>query len=453
MENVAFFQKLAKTEGESACKQCCQVLLHETYAVNEYVFRQDDPGDRFYIILEGACGVLIETDRAVQEVRTYRVGDSFGELALIQNQPRAASIQCKALCHFAVLRREDYEKTLQRVQKRTLDENVEFLLGQPMFKAWSRGAMVKLSYYFNERNFTWKQAVYRAGDPANDVFFIKKGEFRLLQDLPARSSPEPTISLKPSKHPLFIVPSDKSKKQFEIASLANGEVIGLEEVFNSVPRTCTCICYSGDAETLVISKENFFRRIKNEEKIAQMKSLLGMRDKLRSQRLEKREQMRAKPIQRAESHEGTNATRVKFLASSKSLPFGKFLSIIESTSCFIPTAHPALTKSLRSSSTWDNILRKTLTFHKSKPKPKPSLVVNIHTHSAKLLEAQRLQSSITTPRSTVPTTPVRSATLVPLLVFPADMSINGSQGLTPRSEWKMKQSRHSLFRPMRSSRF
>lgn len=445
MGNVGFFKRLARDEGENACKQCCQALLYETYPAGEFVFHQDDQGDRFYILLEGSCGVLIETDRSIQEVRTYGPGDSFGELALLQNQPRAASIQCKTLCHFAVLRREDHEKTLHRLQKKKLDEKVEFLLGQPMFKSWSKGAMTKLSYYFNERNYAWKQVVYRVGDPANDVFFIKKGEFRLLKDLPVPSIL--STSQKSSKNRLFANSSDKSKskKQFEIASLTHGEVIGLDEVFNSVLRACTCVCYSGDAETLVISKEDFFRRVKNEEKIAQVKSLLSMRDKLRSQRLEKRERMNEETIEQLVPERYSQPP-------TRYLTFDKFLSLIENSGASSPSSHRPIAKGLKSSTTWDNILRRTLTSRKSQRKRKPALVVNIHTHSAKLLERKvcfQPSSGSTTSRSTVPT-PIRSVTMVTPIVFPSELSL--SQGLTPRNEWKMKQSRHSLFRPMRSSR-
>jgi CRP-like cAMP-binding protein len=33
---------------------------------------------------------------------------SFGELALNNNQPRAATITCKTDCHFAVMNKVDY---------------------------------------------------------------------------------------------------------------------------------------------------------------------------------------------------------------------------------------------------------------------------------------------------------------------------------------------------------
>lgn len=39
-------------------------------------------------------------------------GKSFGELALINNKPRAATIKCITPCHFAVMSKADYKKCL-----------------------------------------------------------------------------------------------------------------------------------------------------------------------------------------------------------------------------------------------------------------------------------------------------------------------------------------------------
>ena len=45
---------------------------------------------------------LFEKD-ILTEIRVLEIGNSFGELALIENKPRAATIKCKENCHFAVL--------------------------------------------------------------------------------------------------------------------------------------------------------------------------------------------------------------------------------------------------------------------------------------------------------------------------------------------------------------
>jgi len=55
-------------------------------------------------ILQSPTKMSISPERNVMtEVRVLEIGNSFGELALIENKPRAATIKCKENCHFAVL--------------------------------------------------------------------------------------------------------------------------------------------------------------------------------------------------------------------------------------------------------------------------------------------------------------------------------------------------------------
>jgi len=54
------------------------------------IFKQDDHATYFYVVLQGVLEVHIN-GRKIKEI--YR-GDSFGELALITDAPRSATISC-----------------------------------------------------------------------------------------------------------------------------------------------------------------------------------------------------------------------------------------------------------------------------------------------------------------------------------------------------------------------
>lgn len=68
-------------------------------------------------------------------------GKSFGELALIKNKPRAATIKCTEECHIASMSKADYEKVLARIEQKTLDKILEFLSSLPLLKSWTKTAL------------------------------------------------------------------------------------------------------------------------------------------------------------------------------------------------------------------------------------------------------------------------------------------------------------------------
>ena len=70
-----------------------------TKNAGDLIIKQGDEGDMFYILEEGAldCKKLINpSDTEETYLKEYQPGESFGELALLYNAPRAATITCKS---------------------------------------------------------------------------------------------------------------------------------------------------------------------------------------------------------------------------------------------------------------------------------------------------------------------------------------------------------------------
>jgi MFS family permease len=72
------------------------------------VFAQGDPGDRFYVIQEGRAAVEIDARR----VRTLSSGDFFGEIALVRDVPRTATVRALTPLVLAALERDVFVATL-----------------------------------------------------------------------------------------------------------------------------------------------------------------------------------------------------------------------------------------------------------------------------------------------------------------------------------------------------
>ena len=54
------------------------------------------------------------------DVKVMKAGESFGELALKNDAPRAATIHCRTKCFLAVINRPDYDKFLKRMHHKQL---------------------------------------------------------------------------------------------------------------------------------------------------------------------------------------------------------------------------------------------------------------------------------------------------------------------------------------------
>jgi len=107
------------------------------------------------------------------EVATLSAGQSFGELALISQKPRAATIRCLENCHFAVLSKQDYEKVLGKKEQALFNKMTDFLRSMPIFMHWTKNALLKLTYYFKKREFQRKQWVYKEGESCENVYIVE----------------------------------------------------------------------------------------------------------------------------------------------------------------------------------------------------------------------------------------------------------------------------------------
>ena len=124
-----------------------------TTTAGQDVIVEGEQGDTLYIIEEGEFDCFKVINGSSTYLKTYKPGDFFGELALITNKPRAATIRCLQDCHFAVIQKEDYQKVLQKIEQKNLIKKIEFLHSLPFFKVWTRTSLNKIQYSLEQKNY------------------------------------------------------------------------------------------------------------------------------------------------------------------------------------------------------------------------------------------------------------------------------------------------------------
>jgi len=123
--SVPILKTLADHEREAVVDACETV----TFANGERIITQGEPGDTFYIVQEGACSVTqaATPGAAAVEVAVLATGDYFGEMALLNDDVRQATVTAKgaagAKCF--CINRANFERVLgplKQLMRRSMRE-------------------------------------------------------------------------------------------------------------------------------------------------------------------------------------------------------------------------------------------------------------------------------------------------------------------------------------------
>merc|ERR550537_1119785 len=101
----------------------------------ERLIQQGEDGDYLFVIEEGTIECLKKMEDGTEKcVKTCEAGDVFGELALLYNCPRAASVDSKAKCVLWQLDRETFNHIVKDAAAKKREDYDEFLGKVPLLK-------------------------------------------------------------------------------------------------------------------------------------------------------------------------------------------------------------------------------------------------------------------------------------------------------------------------------
>lgn len=118
LKQIPLFASLNEEELNQLAKQ----LLFESVDADKVVFNQGEVGSRFYIILSGEVTVIkSDTEGHDHEVAKLMEGDYFGEVALLLDLPRTATIKTNVFCVFLTLHYHQFTKFFKSLSQNSQD--------------------------------------------------------------------------------------------------------------------------------------------------------------------------------------------------------------------------------------------------------------------------------------------------------------------------------------------
>lgn len=228
------------------------------HAKTRDIFPKGDPGRCFYVIVRGEVEIFVpQEDGSELRVVILKNGAAFGELALITEASRAASIRCLIASDMAILKRDHFKKILASKQKEALKNMVRFLEKIPLFASLTPRTIQLAFLAMEQLAFTWGDLVAKEDETIEHIFIIKKGELKLTK-----------VLTKLEQLPFDIMAEEHAQgmakeKQMDICVLKEGDFFGDIEVLLQKKTMFNYVCISAQCEIMKFHKEDFFLRCYN----------------------------------------------------------------------------------------------------------------------------------------------------------------------------------------------
>ncbi|EFX74447.1 hypothetical protein DAPPUDRAFT_108952 [Daphnia pulex] len=177
VKNIFIFRSLDPDQVQDVL----DAMFEKTVDSGDYVIRQGDDGDNFYVIDSGAFHIYVATDTEPTKrlVGQYEGSGSFGELALMYNMPRAATVQAMSHGSLWAMDRTTFRRIILKTacKKRKMYETL--LETVPMLRALTSYERMNVADALNPRTFEDGECIIRQGDAADGMYFVETGTVRI----------------------------------------------------------------------------------------------------------------------------------------------------------------------------------------------------------------------------------------------------------------------------------
>eukprot|EP00929_Paragymnodinium_shiwhaense_P115011 TRINITY_DN8359_c0_g1_i1.p1 TRINITY_DN8359_c0_g1~~TRINITY_DN8359_c0_g1_i1.p1 ORF type:complete len:422 (+),score=171.99 TRINITY_DN8359_c0_g1_i1:125-1390(+) len=168
------FSSLQKEDLETVIK----AFMAHPVAGGEVVIQQgaevnsEEPA--LFVLEEGMADVF---KKGIEDpVFVYdKAGQYFGELALLYNAPRAATVKARTDCTLWAIDRTTFNYLVKDAARQAKERRVEFLKSVPLFANLSEDDVYKLSDAFEVLNVATSTEIIRQDEMGTDFFIVEKG--------------------------------------------------------------------------------------------------------------------------------------------------------------------------------------------------------------------------------------------------------------------------------------
>ncbi|KAM3133382.1 hypothetical protein pb186bvf_014543 [Paramecium bursaria] len=142
------------------------------------VITQGEDGDVLYVVDEGQldCFKVFKKGDPEKYLKTYQPGESFGELSLLYNAPRAASIRAKTQSILFSLDRETFNHIVKDAASKKREKYEEFLAKVELLKDMDPYERLQIADALKVSKHRSGDYIIKQGEIGNTFYFIQQGD-------------------------------------------------------------------------------------------------------------------------------------------------------------------------------------------------------------------------------------------------------------------------------------
>ncbi|CAI2371039.1 unnamed protein product [Moneuplotes crassus] len=246
------FNSLDEKEFEIVIDAMTEVKLNP----GECIIKEGDDGDYLYVVETGQlqCSKIFPGNTEPTNLIVYNPGGAFGELALLYNAPRAATITAIDECLLWGLDRKTFNHIVKDAAVRKREMYDEFLKKVKILQTMDAYERQTVADAFSKHKYSQGDLIIKEGEDGDELYFLVEGEAQATKNI-----------------------DGELKKVMEYKA---GDYFGERALIQKEPRAANIEVVSATLEAVSLTKDSFNRLLgpvedlmkRNMEVYAQYKS-------------------------------------------------------------------------------------------------------------------------------------------------------------------------------------
>ncbi|XP_022645370.1 cGMP-dependent protein kinase, isozyme 2 forms cD4/T1/T3A/T3B-like isoform X2 [Varroa jacobsoni] len=212
----------AQIEQITDCMSPC------THPKGDLVIKEGEAGSVVYVIQEGR----LEVTKEGRFLSHMGVGKLFGELAILYNCTRTATVKAVEDCKLWAIERQCFQTIMMKSGLTRQAEYADFLKSVPAFNNLPEETLLKISDVLEDATYKRGEYIIRQGAKGDTFFIISRGTVRVIR-------------------------KDENGEEKFLRTLRRGDFFGEKALQSEDVRTASIIADSDQVGCLIIDRESF----------------------------------------------------------------------------------------------------------------------------------------------------------------------------------------------------